>query len=170
LRRFELTALDTAQVRLTRAVDMRFGMQVHELDVDVPLGASTLSGMEQVTRDFITKYEATYGRDSAYLAAGIEYVTFRVIGTYDMERPVLEAAGVKDKASASLTAQRKAYFAPDGHIDTEFHAGWRLVPGQVLNGPAVVQRSGDTVVLPPQTRAEVDRYGGLTITWQGGTR
>ena len=170
LRRFELTALDTAQVRLTRAVDMRFGMQVHELDVDVPLGASTLSGMEQVTRDFIAKYEATYGRDSAYLAAGIEYVTFRVIGTYDMERPVLEAAGVKDKASVSLTAQRKAYFSPDGHIDTEFHAGWRLVPGQVLNGPAVVQRSGDTVVLPPQTRAEVDRYGGLTITWQGGMR
>jgi N-methylhydantoinase A len=166
LRRFELTALDAQQVRLARAVDMRFGMQVHELDVDVPAGVLTLGGMEQVTRDFIEKYEATYGRDSAYTAVGMEYVTFRVIGTYDMERPVLDAAATKDMAPTSFTGRQPAYFAPDGHVETEFHAGWHLIPGQVLVGPAVVQRSGDTVVLPPHTRAEVDRHGGLTITWQ----
>ncbi len=166
LQRFEATALDSKLVRLSRAVDMRFGMQVHELEVDVPDGKLTLAIIEKVTRDFIAKYEATYGQDSAYTAAGIEYVNFRVNGTLDMERPVLDIVGHQTKNSGSLTGRKKAFFAPAGEIDTEIHMGDKMRPGQVLKGPAIIQRPGDTVVLPPGTRAEVDRYGGITITWQ----
>jgi N-methylhydantoinase A len=169
LQRFEATALDPKLVRLSRAVDMRFGMQVHELEVDVPDGKLTLAAIEKVTHDFIAKYEATYGQDSAYTAAGIEYVNFRVNGTMDMERPVLDLVGHQTNSSGSLTGRKKAFFAPGGEIDTEIHTGDKMRPGQVLQGPAIIQRSGDTVVLPPATRAEVDRYGGITITWQEKT-
>jgi N-methylhydantoinase A/oxoprolinase/acetone carboxylase beta subunit len=145
-------------------------MQVHELEVDVPSGRLSLADMEKITRDFIAKYEATYGQDSAYTAAGIEYVNFRVSGTLDMERPALELVGHAANGAGSLTGRKKAFFTPAGEVDTEIHAGDRLRPGQSLYGPAIIQRAGDTVVLPPGTLAEVDRFGGITITWQEKTR
>jgi len=169
LRRFDATALDSKRVRLARAVDMRFGMQVHELEVDVPDGRLTLADIEKVTRDFVKKYEQTYGQDSAYTAAGIEYVNFRVSGTLDMERPQLEVTASKDSTS-SITGRKGAFFVPGGEVDTDIHAGDKLRPGQTINGPAIVQRVGDTVVLPPGAFAEVDRFGGITITWQEKAR
>jgi N-methylhydantoinase A len=163
LSRFKLTGLDTSEVGLQRAVDMRFGMQVHELDVDAPLKKLTLDDLEQITQDFIAKYEATYGADSAYAAAGIEFVTFRVTGTLAMERPSLTASQANGDRQGSRIGRKPAYFSPQGLIDTDFHSGDRLVPGQTLSGPAIVQRSGDTVVLPPRMTATVDNHGGLTI-------
>jgi N-methylhydantoinase A len=164
LGRFTMTGLDTKTVRLQRAIDMRFGMQVHELDVDVPLKTLTLADMEQLTKDFIAKYEATYGAESAYIAAGIEFVTFRVTGTLDMERPSLIAVVADGTKADSQIGSKQTFFAPDGFVDTAFHRGDRLYPGQKLRGPAIIQRSGDTVVLPPRMKAAVDDHGGLTIT------
>jgi N-methylhydantoinase A len=80
-----------------------------------------------------------------------------------MERPDLTAAQATGKTRDSRIGRKPAYFAPHGLIETDFHSGDRLVPGQILSGPAIVQRSGDTVVLPPQMTATVDDHGGLTI-------
>ena len=165
LHRFDSTALAVGLVKLKRSIDMRFGMQVHELDVDVKDGLLSLSDMEDVVRGFINKYEGTYGQDSAYLAAGIEFVTFRVTGTIVMDRPRLAALERTSGTTRSLTARRKCYFAPRGYADTEIHAGDRIVADQAIMGPAIIQRAGDTVVLPPGTRADADHLGGLSITW-----
>ena len=111
----------------------------------------------------LSRFEATYGAESAYVAAGIEFDTFRVTGTLAMERPSLTAPRQNGKAPDSYIDRRQAYFAPQGLVDTDFHSGDRLMPGQSLRGPAIVQRSGDTVVLPPGMTATVDDHGGLTI-------
>jgi N-methylhydantoinase A len=164
--RFEATGLDPSKVEMRRAVDMRFGMQVHELEVDVPGGPLSLADVNKIASDFVEKYEQTYGRDSAYTAAGIEYVTLRAIGTMDVERPPIDVPAEVAEGSSSLIGRRQAYFAPGGFVDTEIHTGPGLRPGQRLSGPAIVQRAGDTVVLPPGFEAAVDKYGGITITWQ----
>jgi N-methylhydantoinase A len=163
LQRFTSTGFDVGQVNLARNVDMRFGMQVHELDVDVPMGTLDQPAVERLLSDFVAKYESIYGPNSAYLGAGMEFVTFRVIGTVNMERPVLDMPSAKE-ATSSLIDRRPAYFSPHGFVDTEFHAGGRLRIGQNLQGPCIIQRAGDTVVLPPDTSAFIDPCGGIVIT------
>jgi N-methylhydantoinase A len=163
LQRFAATGFDVDQVTLARNVDMRFGMQVHELDVDVEIGLLDHAAVDRLLKDFIAKYESIYGANSAYLGAGMEFVTFRVIGTVHMERPVLNIPH-DNQTSASLIDHRRAYFAPHGFVETEFHAGDRLAVGQQLQGPSIIQRAGDTVVLPPGTRALIDTCGGIVIT------
>jgi N-methylhydantoinase A len=163
LRRFAATGFDVDQVTLARNVDMRFGMQVHELDVPVQMGPLDQRTVQGLLNDFVAKYESIYGPNSAYLGAGMEFVTFRVIGTVKMERPVLDAPNAQETAS-SLIDRRRAYFAPHGLVDTEFHAGGRLKIGQTLRGPCIIQRAGDTVVLPPKTSALIDPCGGIVIT------
>jgi N-methylhydantoinase A/oxoprolinase/acetone carboxylase beta subunit len=163
LRRFAATGFDVDKVTLARNVDMRFGMQVHELDVAVQMGPLDQRTVQGLLNDFVAKYESIYGPNSAYLGAGMEFVTFRVIGTVKMERPVLDAPNAQETAS-SLIDRRRAYFAPHGLVDTEFHAGGRLKIGQTLQGPCIIQRAGDTVVLPPKTSALIDPCGGIVIT------
>jgi N-methylhydantoinase A len=162
LRRFEATGFNADQVRLMRNVDMRFGMQVHELDVEVPSRKLDAASIQQLLDDFVAKYEGIYGANSAYLGAGMEFVTFRLIGTIDMERPGLSAprAGAE---GTSLIDHRPAYFSSEGLVATEFHTGRNLKSGGTLHGPCIIQRADDTVVLPPKTRAEIDAYGGILI-------
>ena len=143
---------------------MRFQMQVHQLEIDLPDSAITTSDSQPLCDAFVEKYELTYGKNSTYLDAGIEMVAFRVIGTLALERPTLTHA-VGATSGTSQTGERGVLFdARDGFVATAIHDGSRLTPGQRLDGPAIIQRFGDTVVVPPDTRINVDRFGGLTIS------
>jgi N-methylhydantoinase A/oxoprolinase/acetone carboxylase beta subunit len=165
LQRFSEAGLNDQPITLRRAVEMRFGMQVHELEVDIRPDELTASDMEKLKQDFIRTYEMTYGKGSAYVEAGIELATVRLTGTIDIVKPSLEVANGKS-AGDSLVGRRSAYFrSSGGFISTAVHSGDRLRPGQHLDGPAIIQRFADTVVLPPNSHAEVDRNGGITLTF-----
>lgn len=167
LERFVREGFDDSRVQLGRAVDMRFTMQVHELDVDVPTRAISTADVEALIGDFVEKYEQTYGKNSAYTAAGVELVTFRVIGTVALERPALEAAGDERPGGELRLGSRKAYFSSvRDFVPTEVYAGDRLSPGASLRGPAIIQRMGDTVVIPPGAVARMDRWRNLIVEWQ----
>lgn len=162
-KRFELAGLGTGQVQLLRSVDMRFGMQVHELEVDAPARDLGLDDARKLGADFPSVYEATYGKNSAYTAAGIDLVTLRSSGVIPMTRPNL--AGEARASRGSLIGERMAYFPSAGTlVPTAVHAGEHLAREQMIAGPAIIQRFADTVVIPPQTRATVDRFGGIALT------
>ena len=161
--RFAAEGIAAERVELSRAVDMRFAMQVHELDVDLPDSDLTGGDITQTCDDFVAKYEQTYGKNSTYLEAGIEMVTFRVTGLVALDRPTL-AVDDDTGAADSTIGERKVFFTgADGFVATQVHDGDRLRAGQTLKGPAIIQRFGDTVVVPPGTRMAVDTFGGLTI-------
>jgi N-methylhydantoinase A len=165
IQRFKDVGFDPGQVGMRRAADTRFRMQFHELEMDVPAGTLSAGDLDRVSQDFFNTYERIYGKDSGYKAGGMEYVTVRAVGTIEIERPALEVVP-EPVDGLSRIGQRQAFFAPAGFIETAIHAGNRLAPGQELSGPAIIQRSGDTVVLPPGTDARVDPYGGILISWQ----
>ena len=163
LGRFRAESFAPADVVLSRSVDMRFSLQVHELDVDAGHGPVDDAEVDRLCTAFVEKYELTYGRNSAYVAAGMEMVTFRVIGTLPLERPRLDALSAGEEVS-SVIATRKAWFADaGGFTPTAVHAGHLLRPGQALSGPAIIQRMGDTVVIPPGWHVVVDRQGSLAM-------
>ena len=165
--RFAAEGIDAGQVQLSRAVDMRFAMQVHELDVDLPDSNLTESDIAQTCSDFVAKYERTYGENSAYVEAGIEMVTFRVTGLVALDRPTL-AVETGGDSTDSMVGERPVHFSSaandtGGFVTAQVHDGGRLRAGQTLAGPAIVQRFGDTVVVPPGTVMKVDNMGGLTL-------
>lgn len=162
-RRFHLAGLGNDRVVLERSVEMRFGMQVHELEVQAPARTLTEADVKNLGEEFPSFYEATYGKNSAYTAAGIDLVTLRSSGTISMARPNL--ANGASEPGTSLIGERRAYFPePGDFITTAIHAGDRLRADQQIDGPAIIQRFADTVVIPPKARATVDRFGGIALT------
>lgn len=165
---FGAEGIKAAQVALHRVVDMRFRMQVHQLAIDLPDASLTEAAIESVCENFLKTYEQTYGENSAYPEAGMEMVNFRVVGTVALERPNLAVESDGTSQTRSRIGARNVYFADaQDFVPTEIHDGKLLIPGQTLTGPAIVQRFGDTVVVPPDTRIDVDQYGGLTIVHLG---
>jgi len=165
MERFAAEDIPPERVQLTRAVDMRFAMQVHELDIDLPNSDITETDIVQTCSDFVAKYEQTYGKNSAYIEAGMEMVTFRVTGLVALDRPTLAVDDATETADSAI-GERQVYFAAagaGGFVATQVHDGDLLFAGQTLKGPAIIQRFGDTVVVPPGTLMEVDKFGGLTI-------
>jgi N-methylhydantoinase A len=163
--RFRRAGFDLSEVQIRRTVDMRFGMQVHELEVDAPSGRLSPEDTARLQAEFPSIYEATYGPGSAYTAAGIDLVTLRSIGTIPIARPDLGRTADAASAPSSLIGERQAVFSVEsGPVATAVHAGERLVEGQEICGPAIVQRYADTVVVPPGTLLKTDRFGGLTLT------
>jgi N-methylhydantoinase A len=67
--------------------------------------------------------------------------------------------------SPTPAATRPACFDPDrGFVDTAIYRRDDLAPGDVVDGPAVVEEYGATVPLHPGFRARVDRFGNLVVT------
>ena len=147
---------------------MRFQMQVHQLEIDLPDRAICAEDVQPLCDAFVAKYELTYGKNSTYLDAGIEMVAFRVIGTLPLERPKLEFEDTAGLAESRIGERNVMFEARDGYIATAIHDGSRLVPDQHIAGPAIIRRLGDTVVVPPDSHIDIDRFGGLTFTVGGG--
>jgi N-methylhydantoinase A/oxoprolinase/acetone carboxylase beta subunit/N-methylhydantoinase B/oxoprolinase/acetone carboxylase alpha subunit len=155
-----------ADASFRRIVLMRFQAQVHELEIEVP-GDGPLDDrtMDELTRIFTERYELIYGAGSAYPDAGVEIVTFRMTATVPTQvRELPGAAPAAGDVAAAATGARPAYFDGHGFTETRVYDGERLGAGHRIAGPAVVERYGDTVLIPPDFTAEVDPQGSLFVT------
>jgi N-methylhydantoinase A len=57
------------------------------------------------------------------------------------------------------------YFAEsDGYVECPIYDRYRLGPGGVLEGPAIVEEIDSTTVIHPGYQAQVDKFGNLILT------
>ena len=163
LRDFETDEVLAADVELRRIVLVRFQMQVHELEIEVPGGALDTDALDRLEQDFITAYTDRYGRDSAYAEAGLELVSYRLEARARQERLELRAQATGG-SSPVPTGTRRAWFPELGDwAEVAIFAEQALSAGVTIQGPAIIERMGDTVVLPPGTTASVDEIGNLLL-------
>lgn len=168
LERFGRENYPAEEVKISRTMDMRFAMQVHELSIDITSDSLTADDIDRTTERFVETYERTYGQGSAYTAAGVEIVKFTVSGVIPLERPTFKKSGAAEE-ERSRVGERKALFdSREGFVTTAVHDGRLLAEGQQLFGPAVVQRQVDTVLIPPGAQAQVDDLGSIIIDWGEG--
>jgi N-methylhydantoinase A len=78
------------------------------------------------------------------------------------EKPALPRLSRKARGNPRIGA-RKAFFR-GRYIPTPVYDGPRLVPGQTILGPAIVEEPFTTIVVYPQQRATVDQWGNYSIT------
>ena len=77
--------------------------------------------------------------------------------------PWVSTAPRDGDGSDAVRGERRAHLAPDGFVDTKVLDGAALHPGATVHGPAIIQRMGDSVVVPADFAADVDRYGTLVL-------
>jgi N-methylhydantoinase A len=164
---FEREGIAREQRTFVRSVDVRYRKQVHELTIPISaLGRVDSATLTALVDDFVRTYERIYGAGSSIGKSGLEVATLRVDGIAKVSR-INETAQVErgspSPALASL-GQRKVWWKElGGFSDTEAFQLERLVCGNIVEGPAIIEAYGTSIPLHPGQRAEVDEWLNLVI-------
>jgi N-methylhydantoinase A len=157
MEQFEREGAAAEEVSLARTIGVRFRQQVHAVDVAVDPGSLDAAAGARILERFTERYGQVYGHGALLGGGGSEVELHRVVGTRAIEPvafPSHPSAGAD--AAAALRGERDAYFEPHGYLATRVYLGEALAAGNEIDGPAIIERMGDSVVVPPGFRAEVD--------------
>lgn len=149
-------------VRLTRTVEMRFRFQINELSVPLPAGEIDADTIRALVDRFVESYEARFGEDSAFVAAGIEMTTFRVVARSPASQMTLGASDLTPSADAPAEQTRRIFSGGEWQ-DARVLRHEALHPGLEVDGLAVVEMKDTTIVVGNGQRATVDERGSLVI-------
>jgi N-methylhydantoinase A/oxoprolinase/acetone carboxylase beta subunit len=148
-----------AEVRVAYAADMRYVGQAYELEVPIPVPV-TRERLPEILAAFHAVHERVYGYGRPQQPA--EFVNFRAVHTYPLPRPaVTPAAPPAGSVADARLGERPAYFGE--FVPTAIYERARLPRGARLAGPAIVEQSDTTTVIPPGVTALVDEAGTLRL-------
>lgn len=166
LGQFEREGIPAEQVSLTRYLGMRFRAQVHTVEVAMEPGPITPAAMHGLQQRFRERYGRLYGDGALLPGQDTEIELHRVVGVRASDTPALpeDAPGSGPDPGAAVRGERRAYFPSAGFLSATVFDGGALRPGHVLTGPALIERMGDTVVIPPGYTTTVDQHLTLWIT------
>jgi N-methylhydantoinase A len=154
--------LQASEIRVERYVDMRFRFQIHELTIEIPESPVGPRELDALVQRFITTYELRFGEGSAFTAAGVELVNWRVVVTGVLERASAEpvAASVPTTAAGPIRIDQ-IYLG--GWLEAAVYDESAIRPGATLSGPCVVELPDTNIVVGPEQSASVDAHGNVVI-------
>ncbi len=154
------------EASIRRSVDIRYRRQTHELQVEVPNKPVTRDLMRKVLQNFEESYEGNYGQGSAYREAGIEIVNFRIEMSVSMPRPALRKRNLTadDQKPVAKSTRTVYFFDGSKGIDTAVMDGEDLLPGHRISGPAILEYTGTSIIVPPNASVTIDPYLNAILT------
>ncbi|MGW8374735.1 hydantoinase/oxoprolinase family protein [Streptomyces sp. ODS28] len=158
-------APEDASPTLEIKADLRYARQNFELTVPLPGPGRSLdeAGLAQLLADFHVAHEKAYG--FAHREAPVQLVNLRVSAISEIapiELPTLARGGPEPEREATVE-HRKVDFAATGPVRAPVLDRARLLAGNRIHGPAVIEQLDTTTVVPPGWTATVDTHGNLMI-------
>ncbi len=145
------------EMRLLRAVDMRYLGQWRSLEIEV-------EGKVESLDDLVSRFHDEHERQHTYKReeTPVEIYQLKVTAIGLTPKPELPREEVEEHEPEPLT-HRDVVFGDEGATRTAIHDREDLRPGARIEGPAIVEQLDTTVVIPPGDAAEVDGYSNLLI-------
>jgi N-methylhydantoinase A len=147
------------QVRLRHTALVRYGRQLNDLTVQSPVvRVDGRLALRQLIQAFEDEYVRTYAEGAQYPRAGYEIFEVGLTATTAKVKPMLRTYDRRSRSvSDSQRGVRRAFFDGEWHEAT-VHDWRRLANGNVVQGPAIVEESTTTLVVPPGRSGRVDEY------------
>lgn len=150
-----------SQIRFLRYARCRYQNQEHSVEITIPAGEITAETLPEILETFHSDYEREY---TYRLKAPVELVCYHLIAIAEVDKlkpQKIQPSG--KKLEDAIKGERKVDFIEDGIHQATIYAGDLLEPGMKFSGPAVVEESGATIVIPPGLPCEIDEYGNYQI-------
>ena len=154
-----------AEVDVRRFCEMRYVGQGHEVTVELPDGPLGPDDAERLVSLYRKEYRRLYNREGPDVP--LEIVTWRLVVA--APRPEIRLGGAEGNPRSPDEAKKNAreiYLPEDGGFrKVPVYDRYRLDPGAVFEGPAVVEERESTVILGPASEAEIDPARNLIARW-----
>jgi N-methylhydantoinase A len=152
--------------RFEFSLDVRHKGQINEVEVLLPWSRLAADFEAKIRKRFVARYEQLYGRGSALAGAQLEFVVSRLRARALTPQPKLVASkrssGTIPKAAVR---KRRDIYWPDlrKHRATPVFDGEKLISGNEIKGPAIVETADTTVVVHPGTTLWLDALGNFEL-------
>lgn len=149
------------KIKIRRIADVRYLGEGHEVQVEIPAGLADLAAVEHMFKDFHRVHDQTFGFHYEG-EQDVELVNLRVQAIGEQHRPTIKpSTGAKENAKPF--GHRDAFWRASGWVSCPLYRRTELAVGQVVDGPAIVEEYGSTVVVPESWNVRSDAYGNLIL-------
>ena len=164
------SGFDAGETLLRMSAECRYAGQGYELSVPVPTLPVDESWVHRVVEAFHVAHETAYLRRFEDKPVMLINVGLAAIGqVVPLQQNAIEAGDTSAPESA-FAQQREIHFVQNNQAVpflTDFVLRSELKANNIVSGPAVIEQSDSTTVVPPGAVVRVDTYGSLIITFEG---
>jgi len=152
-----------ADRRMLRSADLRYHGQSFELPVIVPPGPLSAADILRLREQFHSMHERAYGYAAPDDPVELVNVRLAAVGvTPKPRRAPLPVGG--PAATPALKGHRDIWFAEAGGFrPTLVLDRGKLLRGNVLDGPAIIEEHDASTLVHPGWTATVDEHGNLVL-------
>ncbi|MGB3733138.1 hydantoinase/oxoprolinase family protein [Microbacterium sp.] len=157
-------SVEPSRIVASRWAEMRYQRQLHDVRVTCPdVPAERVA--DELRSAFIERYAALYGANATLPNAQPQLLRIGVDVTGRIARPSIDAYEPADEdASAAASGTREVFWPEQMEwVTTRIYDGSKLRPGNRLQGPAIIEQPGTTIVVPAGADSVVDRFGNNVI-------
>ncbi len=162
---FRANGIPPDQVVFLRSAEMRYGGQFHEVEVGLSGADFTAERLVATVNEFHRQHEKLYTFQMPWKSA--EFLTFRLRATVPRAPFHLRRIGVGGPDGASAIKRRRRCWFEEREVDTTVYDGTRLLAGALLRGPAIIEETTTTVVVPASFVCAVDEWKNYLLTSVG---
>ncbi len=161
LREYSAEDIDPARVSFLRYARCRYQNQEHSVEIVLPDGEITSQQIEAIRERFDTDYEREY---TYRLDAPVELVEYHLVALGEVDKLKPEKYPTTGrKLDDAIKERREVDYVEAGIQEATVYDGDALEPGMAFAGPAIIEESGATTVIPPGLPCQVDEYGNYQI-------
>lgn len=155
------SGVSASDTTVKRSADMQYLGQMHDIAVPIPLGKLGPTDELRLQEAFYAQYKELFRRVVTRIP--VEALTWRVTVSAAAPHINLRHIATATKRDARKS-ERQAFFVEqqDG-ILTPVYDRYALCPGNVLQGPAIIEERESTFVVGPGAQVEINEYGSLVI-------
>ncbi len=159
-----LAGLAPEAIEVARSLDMRYVDQVHECQVDIPNADVSPDTIDTIAEAFHRRHEELFTYCERDNAVEIMNAESTLVGRVPRPRLPALAAGSADPSAAQI-GERPAFFADaGGFAPTPVYDGARLLAGNRIVGPAIIEEETTSVVVFPGWQVRLDDPGVYVMT------
>ncbi len=149
-------------ILIEKTMDIRYYGQVREQNASVPKGAVTTKSLKITMDRFHEKHRKVIGYSDPNYPTEIARV--HLVGIAKVKPPQLKKISRGTRyPSKALKGKRKAFFSEfKKFADVKVYEGDKLLAGNILKGPCIIEEKMTTVVIPPDMKINVDIHGNYT--------
>jgi len=159
---FQQHGVPPDKIILRRSADLRYVGQFHEVEVDMAGGTITRDAVDAAATGFARKHEELYTFAMPWKA--VEILTLRLKATTPNAPFALPQVAKGDADPKAALKRRRTCRFNGRDVDTPIYDGEKVLAGNVISGPAIIEETTTTVVIPEAYVCSVDKYKNYILT------
>lgn len=153
----------------TCMIDCRYERQNYEIAIEVD-AAMSLENMMQMIAKFHKEHNRSYGYYNEEMR--IQMVNYRISAVGEIVKPNLKEEPVcpHSQPPEPMEIRQVLFDGEKQYLSTKVYQRTDIVPGCIIEGPAIIEQMDSTSIIPPNWSAYTDGFHNIKATYQGGAR